>query len=181
MSLQVLPVEVVETAPVVDQLNGCAVAVEVYHSPQRLTSVHAGEEDALVSPVHPEVDVPVGREVKVQHLLSLRALVRERLGPEPLALGQIRAGVFGQRQRQSAWVVGREPHPEDSLPPRTELGQPDADPLSYVDGPIGEEDPLAEALHSAGAAAVHLQADIVTVGAAVEPGTQDRRPCGAVV
>ena len=56
---------VVEPSPHVDKLHPGAVSVEIDQSPQRLASVDAGEEDAHVLPVHPEVDVAAGRHVEV--------------------------------------------------------------------------------------------------------------------
>ena len=88
--------KVVETPPHVHELHGGAVPVEVDHAPERLAGVEAAEEEALVGPIDPVVDVSPGSEVVVDQSVGLRVLLRQSLRPEPGLPREVGTGVLGQ-------------------------------------------------------------------------------------
>ena len=59
-------------------------------------SVEATEEDSLVDPIDPVVDVPARCEVEVDERVALGVLLGQGLGPEPGLAGQVRARVLGE-------------------------------------------------------------------------------------
>ena len=60
--------------------------------------VHPGEEDAQILTVEAKVDVPVGQDRVVDSCVhGGDTALGKGLGPEPVLLGQVRAGILGQR------------------------------------------------------------------------------------
>jgi len=157
-------VKIVHVGPQVLELDACAVAVQVYHGPQGCPCVHPGEEDAQILAVEAKVDVPVCQDRVVDSCVhGGDTALGKGLGPEPVLLGQVRAGILGQRGAKAGGVMGRKTHSEDSIPPVTELCELYADPFAHHDWPVTEDNALAEALGSYGLRFVRRQDDVVAV------------------
>ena len=139
---------VVEAPPRVHQLNDIAVAVHINKSPQRPPCIHAAEENPLVLPIHPKHDVPRIVHIVVHHRVFISKLLRQGLGPEAGLVGEVRTGIFGQIPGEGARVRGGESEPDRTGPALGFLDEADVDLFVDAHRAVGEDDRLAETLHS---------------------------------
>ena len=61
-----------------------------------IPSVEAAEEDSLVDPIYPVVDIPVAGEVEVDEGVALSIFLGQRLGPEPGLACEVRTRILGE-------------------------------------------------------------------------------------
>lgn len=146
-------------------MNSSAVPIDIYKSPEGRPRVYSRKEQTLILSIDAEVNIASGVHVVVQYVVFLAESFAQSLGPVARFVGEVRAGVFGERMGEGRGVVGGEAKADDAAPAVGDLDEAKADLLINSNRPGAERDALAEALHTPRDGAISRDPDVLPVDA----------------
>lgn len=109
------------------------------------------------------MDISRTAHIEVEHIVLLCIPLGQCLGIRVSAVGQIWAGVLGQRMTEGCRLLGGETESKEATPQGGQFNEANADSLVDANGSVAEANALAEAAYSGGHGATCGDANIFTV------------------